>query len=68
MSKTYIVNIPIAGHVSFEVEAENEEAAIALAWDQDPSSGKFTGEMLDSFGRVNVCHCPQPWQVTAEEQ
>jgi hypothetical protein len=68
MSKTYIVTIPMAGHISFEIEAEDEEAAIALAWDQDPSSGELTWEMLDSFGRGHVCHCPQPWEVTAEEQ
>jgi hypothetical protein len=67
MSKTYIVTIPIAGHISFEIEAETEEAAIQSAWDADPDNGDVTWEMLESFGQGNVCHCPSPWEVEVEE-
>ena len=64
---TYIVTIPIAGHISFEIEAETEEAAIKAAWDADPIEGEATWEMLESFGQGNVCHCPSPWEVEVEE-
>ena len=67
MSKTYIVTIPIAGHISFEIEAKTEEAAIQSAWDSDTSDGELTWEMLESFGQGNVSHCPSPWEVEVEE-
>jgi hypothetical protein len=63
----YIVTIPIAGHISFEIEAETEEAAIKAAWDADTDNGDVTWEMLESFGEGNVCHCPSPWGVEVEE-
>jgi hypothetical protein len=64
---TYIVTIPIAGHISFEIAAETEEAAIKAAWDAPPIVGEVTWEMLESFGQGNVCHCPSPWEVEVEE-
>lgn len=64
---TYIVTIPIAGHASFEVEAETEEQAKQLAWDADTSEAEVSWEMLETFGRGNVCHCPSPWEVSVEE-
>jgi hypothetical protein len=65
--KTFNVTIPIAGHVSFEIEAETKEAAIKAACDADPIEGEVTWEMLESFNQGNVCFCPSPWEVTAKE-
>lgn len=65
--KTYLVTIPIAGHISFEVEAENEEAAKEAAWATDSKHGEVTWDMLDTFAQGNVCHCPIPWEVEVEE-
>lgn len=65
--KTYIVTIPIAGHISFEVEAENETAAKDAAWNSETDQGELTWGMLDCFGHGNVCHCPSPWEVEVEE-
>jgi hypothetical protein len=67
--KTYIVTIPIAGHVSFEIEAETEEAAKRAAWSKDASDaeGELTWETLETFVRGNVCYCPTPWEVEVEE-
>jgi hypothetical protein len=67
--KTYIVTIPIAGHVSFEVEAENEDSAKAAAWEKDPTSkdAELSWEQLETFGRGNVCYCPSPWEVDVHE-
>ena len=66
--KTYIVTIPIAGHVSFEVEAENEDAAKTAAWAMDAGTeGELSWETLETFGRGNVCHCPSPCEVDVQE-
>jgi len=67
--KTYIVTIPIAGHVSFEIEAETEEAAKEAAWSKDASGpeAELTWETLETFCQGNVCHCPTPWEVEVEE-
>ncbi len=65
--KTYIVTIPIAGHISFNIEAENADAAKELAWNTDSEHGEVTWDMLDTFGQGNVCHCPTPWEIAAEE-
>lgn len=65
--KTFTVTMPIAGHVTFEIEAESEQAAIKAAWETDSGEGEVTWEMLESFSEGNVCHCPSPWEVTAEE-
>lgn len=67
--KTYLVTIPIAGHASFEIEAESAEAAVEKAWEMDVQSpcAEVSYEMLSSFGRGNVCSCPSPWEVTVEE-
>ena len=67
--KTYTVQIPIAGHLSYIVEAENEEEAIKQAFEKDYSKGDdLTWEKLDMFNRGNVCYCPSPWEVTATEE
>jgi len=65
--KTFLVTIPIAGHISFEIKAENKEEAEQKAWDSDSDEGEVSWEMLDCFGQGNVCHCPSPWEVTTEE-
>lgn len=65
--KTYLVTIPIAGHITFEVEADSFENAIEKAWQLDSEEGELTYDLLESFGRGNVCHCPTPWEVEAEE-
>jgi hypothetical protein len=65
--KRYIVTIPIAGHITFEVEAGDEEAAKAVAWGMEADEGEIEWETLESFSTGNVCHCPSPWNLTAEE-
>jgi len=65
--KTFIVTIPIAGHLSFEVEAESEEEAKTAAWQLHSDKGELSYETLESFGSGNVCSCPPPWEVTVEE-
>ena len=65
---TYNVIIPIAGHITFEVEAESEEEAKELAWNMDINDpADLSWEMLETFGRGNVCYCPSPWSVEVEE-
>lgn len=63
---TYIVTIPIAGHLRVEVIADSVEEAEKLAWD-NPEDGEPSWEMLSKFGQGNVCHCPMPWQVEIED-
>lgn len=67
--KTYLVQIPLAGHVSFEIEAKDEDSAMKIARDKDPTGedAELTWETMDSFGYGNVCCCPSPWEITAEE-
>jgi len=65
--KKYYVQIPIAGHLSFEVEAECKEQAIELAFELDSSAGELSYDELSSFNSGNVCHCPSPWKATATE-
>ena len=64
---TYIVTIPIAGHITFEIEAETPAEAESKAWAAPTEEGDVSWEMLNSFGRCNVCSCPSPWEVTVEE-
>ena len=65
--KTYLVITPIAGHLTHEVEAENEAEAIEKSWMMNPDDGELTWECLESFGQGNVCSCPEPWEVETEE-
>lgn len=64
---TYQVTMPIAGHIIFEIEAESEKEAIEKAWETDASEGELSWEMMEQFNQGNVCHCPHPWEVEAEE-
>lgn len=64
---TYLVTIPIAGHLMVEVEATSESEAKDLAFDEatlDQHLGNW--EMLDRFNQGNVCYCPSPWAVEVE--
>lgn len=62
--KIWNATIPIAGHVSLEVEAATKEEAQEKAFMTDlAKDGYVTWEALDSFGKGNVCHCPSPWSV-----
>ena len=65
--KKYIVSIPIAGHFIVEVKAENEEQAIERAWAAQTGDGEVEWEQLNRFHEGNVCHCPHPREVEAEE-
>ena len=75
--KTYIVRVPIAGVVSYEVEADNEEAAIdkALSADfsvyikGDDDSPSPELEEFDVYRKTlngNVNYTPL-WEAEAEE-
>ncbi len=64
--QTYAVIIPIAGHITYEVEAENEKEAEEKAWDMNPKDGDLDWEQLEKFNSGNVCYCPSPWRVTVE--
>lgn len=64
---TYIVTIPIAGHITFEIEAETPAEAESKAWELPTEEGEVSWEMLENFGRGNVCSCPSPWEVSVEE-
>ena len=67
--KTYLVTYPIAGHATFEVEAENEIEAKKLAEAKDLTSEdvEMTWESLEQFNCGNVCYCPTPWETEIEE-
>lgn len=65
--KTYTVSVPIAGHVTFKVNATSTVEAIAMAGVMETFEGDVSYEMLDRFTTGNVCHCPRPWEITAEE-
>lgn len=70
-SKTYLVIIPIGGHVTIKVDADNEDQAIAAALDKDLSDediSNATWEMLEKVNSGNVCYFPRPWEVEAIEQ
>lgn len=53
--KTYLVSIPITGRVSFEVQAEDDEAAERAAWDaiDDGEEGDVEWEYTKQIVRGN---------------
>ena len=64
MSK-YVVQIPIAGSISIEVEAADKKAALAAAWDlintnEGPAEdvGEIEWEYFDVISEGNCCHAP----------
>lgn len=58
----YGVQIPIAGSIYIEVEAENETEAAEVAWEAINEKGEEAGELewesLDTIAEGNVCHAP----------
>lgn len=68
MSKTYSVTIPIAGHAFLTVEADSEEQAIEKAFEVVSLNDVEEWEALRKFNSGNVCHCPGPWEVDAQEE
>lgn len=69
MSKRiFSVTIPIAGHVTVDVEADDEKSAIEKAWGMNlGDSDCIEWEAVEKFNSGNVCHCPSPWQVEVED-
>jgi hypothetical protein len=66
--KNYYVILPIAGHITVTVEAENEKDAIQKALETDVSVNDIDEwQTMEKFHSGNVCHCPSPWEATAEE-
>ena len=66
--KNYDVCIPIAGHALVTVEANNEEEAKKKAFEEEISINDIESwETLKKFNQGNVCYCPSPWEVEAEE-
>lgn len=63
---TYLVTIPIAGHLTFEVEAETPAQAITMSRDMDSDDGELQWDTLTRFHQGNVCYCPSPWELTVE--
>jgi hypothetical protein len=60
------VTIPIAGHVRLTVQAKDEQAAIAKAFEDCSGPDQdVTWEALTTFNQGNVCYCPSPWEAEA---
>lgn len=64
--KRWVVTVPVAGHLTFEIQASTEAAAIEKALHTSPDLGELTYETLTSFHKGNVCYCPSPWKAEAE--
>ncbi len=63
--KKWLVTMPIAGSVSFEVETENgadESDAIDAAWKKFHTDGvddsTLEYDVLETIAEGNVCHAP----------
>ena len=58
--KKFAVEIPIAGSLYLEVEAENAEEALEVAWEEINNDGESAGELMWEFYEKivegNVCH------------
>lgn len=67
----FLVTIPIAGHVTYEIEAGSKDDAIDIALEKNPDdSGDVAHieyETLRTFNTGRVCHCPSPWEATADK-
>jgi hypothetical protein len=69
--KTYLVTIPIGGHVTVEVEAEDEKQAVEAALVKNLSTEDIDSATWETFERINsgnVCYFPLPWEAEAIEQ
>jgi len=67
MTKKWSVMIPMAGHLYVEVEADSEEDAIEKASEVATLDNLESWDTLERFNQGNVCYCPQPWQIEANE-
>lgn len=54
--KRYNVSIPIAGTITFNVEAEDEKEAIEKAWDEPIDDGELEYELYEHLTEGNVRH------------
>ncbi len=63
----YEVTLPIAGHITVTVEADDENSAIAAAFESDEllTENIVGWEALERFNSGKVCHCPSPWNAEA---
>jgi len=55
----YLVSIPIAGSIHFEIEAESKTEAEEKAWEMDPDDGEVEWEMHRVICAGNVLHVAQ---------
>lgn len=65
MPKFHVL-VPIAGHASLTVQAEDKQEAINMAMSQVTDDDLEEWEALPMFNQGNVCHCPSPWEAEAE--
>lgn len=78
--KTFSVIIPLAGHVVVDVDATSEEEAKEAAFsiaadaldrmikDDEEQKAKIENlELLEGFNKGNVCYCPSPQEIEADE-
>ena len=65
--KEYEVTIPIAGHIFVNIMAENKADAIEKAERGEYVDEDMEWETLSRFNQGNVCYCPSPWEIEAEE-
>ena len=69
MSKrSYQVTLPIAGHAFLTVEAESEERALEIAFEQVMKDDIQEWEALEAFHEGNICYCPHPWEAEVEDE
>lgn len=68
MAKKWAVSIPFTGYVTVEVEAKDEKAAIAAAWESDDLTVENAGdvEFHRSVVEGNVCHAVM-WEIEVRE-
>ena len=66
--KKWAVSIPFTGYVTVEVEADDEEAAIAAAWQSDDLdiTKAVESEFHEKVTEGNVCNAVM-WEASAEE-
>ena len=59
--KSFVVSIPIAGSVTFDVEAVDEASAKAKAWAkiEDGEKGEVTWEFFETLVDGNCLNAPQ---------
>jgi len=58
----YQVTLPVAGRITFEIEADDEDAAIEKALREPERNGDLEYEILENLMRGNCCmaDCTEP--------